>query len=147
MRSRDGFTLLELLIVLIIVGIAAGVAIPQVGRMLAQTRVQRAASVVAADLKLAHSLAGRQRQPVRIVVDAAAQVLRVRNDATTAVYSERYFHSGGEYPVDSFATTDASVVVYPNGLSDGQLIITLGAAGRSRQILMTRAGQVRVSEP
>ena len=147
MRSRNGFTLLELLIVLIIVGIAAGVALPQVGRMLAQTRVQRAAGVVAADLKLAHSLAGRQRQPVEIVLDAANQVMRVRDDATSTVYSERYFHSAGEYPVDSFTTTDASVVVYPNGLSDGNVTITVGAGGRSRQILMTRGGMVRVSEP
>lgn len=147
MRSRNGFTLIELLIVLIIAGIAMGIAIPQVGRMLAQTRVQRAAGVVAADLKLAHSLAGRQRQPVQIVVDAANRVLRVRNDATTTVYSERYFHAAGEYPLDSFTTTDASVVVYPNGLSDGNVTITVGAGGRSRQITLTRGGLVRVSEP
>jgi type II secretion system protein H len=146
MRSRDGFTLTEVLIVLILVGIVGGIAFTQVGGMLAQTRVQRAASVVAADLKLAHSLAGRQRQPVTISIDAPNRVFRVRDYATpTTVYSERHFHSGGEYPVETFQTTETSVMVYPNGLAEKPVTITVGAGGRSRAVTMSRVGQVRVS--
>jgi prepilin-type N-terminal cleavage/methylation domain-containing protein len=131
MRSRDGFTLVEVLIVMILIGIVGGIAMTQVGGMLAQTRVQRAASVVAADLKLAHSLAGRRRQPVRISIDTVGRVFRVRDYTTpTTIYSQRFFHSAGEYPVDNFAVT-----------------VTLRAAGRSRVVTMSRAGQVRVSAP
>lgn len=146
MRSRDGFTITEVLIVLILVGIIGGFAFRRVGSMLAQTRVQRAASVVAADLKVAHSMAGRQRQPIRISIDPAARVFRLRDYATPAtVYLERHFHDAGEYPVDTFQTSEMSLLVYPNGLAEKAVVITLVAAGRSRIITMSRAGQVRVS--
>ncbi|HEX2167160.1 MAG TPA: GspH/FimT family pseudopilin [Longimicrobiales bacterium] len=146
MRSRDGFTLTEVLIVLILVGIIGGFAFAQVGSMLAKTRVQRAASVVAADLKLAHSLAARQRQPIRISIDPAANAMRLRDFATPAtIYSQRYFHAEGEYPVETFSADETSVLVYPNGLSEKPMTITVAAGGESRQISMSRAGQVRVS--
>lgn len=146
MRSRDGFTITEVLIVLILVGIIGGFAFTRVGSMLAQTRVQRAASVVAADLKLAHSMAGRQRQPIRISIDPGARAFRLRDYTTPAtVYAERHFHAGGEYPVETFQTTETTVLVYPNGLADKPVTITVGAAGKSRQVSMSRAGQVRVS--
>ncbi|HSJ30452.1 MAG TPA: GspH/FimT family pseudopilin [Longimicrobiales bacterium] len=146
MRSRDGFTLTEVLIVLILVGIIGGFAFAQVGSMLAQTRVQRAASVVAADLKLAHSMAGRQRMPIQISIDPTARAFRLRDYTTpTKIYSERHFHNGGEYPVESFQTTQTSLLVYPNGLADGPVTITLQAGGNTRVVRMSRAGQVRVS--
>ena len=146
MRSRDGFTITEVLIVLILVGIIGGFAFARVGSMLAQTRVQRAASVVAADLKLAHSMAGRQRMPIQISIDPTARAFRLRDHTTpTKIYSERHFHSNGEYPVESFQTTQTSLLVYPNGLADGPVTITLQAGGNTRVVTMSRAGQVRVS--
>lgn len=146
MRSRDGFTLTELLIVLILAGIISGIAMVRVGSMLAQTRIQRAASVVAADLKTAHSMAGRQRKPIRIEIDATARTIKMTDYTTpTKVYSQRYFHAGGEYPVQTFSSTETLLLVYPNGLADKPVTITVGANGRTRVISMTRAGQVRVS--
>ena len=146
MRSRDGFTLTEVLIVLILVGIIGGVAFAQVGSMLAQTRVQRAASVVAADLRLAHSMAGRQRMPIEISIDPAGRAFRLRDYTTpTTIYSERHYSSDGEYPIESFQTTETSMLVYPNGLADGDVTITLQAGGSTRVVTMSRVGQVRVS--
>jgi prepilin-type N-terminal cleavage/methylation domain-containing protein len=146
MRSRDGFTLTELLIVLILAGIIGGIAMVRVGSMLAQTRIQRAASVVAADLKMAHSLAGRQRKPIRIEINTGARTIRTTDYVTpTIVYSQRYFHAAGEYPVQTFNSTETSLLVYPNGLAEKPVTITVGANGRTRVISMTRAGQVRVS--
>jgi hypothetical protein len=63
----------------------------------------------------------------------------------TIVYSQRYFHAAGEYPVQTFNSTETSLLVYPNGLAEKPVTITVGANGRTRVISMTRAGQVRVS--
>ena len=71
MRSRGGFTLMELLVVLAIAGIVMTMVIPSISRSMAQTRVQRAASVVGSDLQYAYSMAARRRAPVRITVDEA----------------------------------------------------------------------------
>jgi hypothetical protein len=47
--------------------------------------------------------------------------------------------------VESFQTTQTSLLVYPNGLADGPVTITLQAGGNTRVVTMSRAGQVRVS--
>ncbi|MGH7449694.1 MAG: hypothetical protein ACRELT_19120, partial [Longimicrobiales bacterium] len=76
----------------------------------------------------------------------AARAFRLRDYATpSTIYSERYFHAAGEYPVDSFQASATSLLVYPNGLAAGPVTITVSAGGRTRVVSMTRAGQVRVS--
>ncbi|HEX6135799.1 MAG TPA: prepilin-type N-terminal cleavage/methylation domain-containing protein [Longimicrobiales bacterium] len=146
--SRDGFTITELLIVLILMGIVGGFAVMRIGGTLAETRAQRAASVIAADLKLAHSLAGRQRMPVRLSIDTVNRVIRIRDYTTPGtVYAERHFGGAGEYPVDRLTVSDTSLLVYPNGLAADDLSVWVRAASQRRLIRMTRAGLVRVSEP
>lgn len=146
MRARGGFTLLEVLIVLVIAGIVLGTAIPSISRSMAQTTMQRAASNVSGDLHLARSMAARQRKPVRISIDTAQKVFRVRDLATpTTIYSERHFGAAGEHPVLRMLVSDTSLVIYPSGLATGPLTVQLFAATNSRRVTMTRAGMVRIS--
>lgn len=147
MRRRKGFSLLELMIVLIIAGIVGTVAVPAFSRSLAQNRAQKAASVLAADLQLAHSMAGRRRAPVRISMDKTARRLRIRNfSGTDTVYSQRWFTSDSEYPVTGI-TGDTGTVVMPNGLLTTPVQFDLSAGTATRQVLMSRIGQVRVKTP
>lgn len=148
MRIHDGFTLLELLVVLVVGGIVLSIAVPAVNSGLDQSRVQRAASVAAIDVQLAFSMAARQRQPVRITVDVDDRIMRIVDHAEpTRVYSQRFFGSDGEHPVQSVAVSDSEVVVFPGGLADGALAITFGIGDNRRRVVMSRAGQVRVNTP
>lgn len=147
MRSRDGFTLTELLVVLILMGIAGGFAAIQIGKGMAQTRAQRASGMIATDLKLAHSLAARSRNPIRISVDTAGKVFRVVDHAAATVYSERHFGPEGDVPVQyMLATPDTFVIVYPNGFADKGVSITIRAGDNRRTVSMTRPGQIRITE-
>ncbi len=66
LASRRGFTLLELLMVLVIIGVATTYAILQFSGYFQRTAAQRAAQVFAHDLTLARGWATRGRQPVVI---------------------------------------------------------------------------------
>jgi type II secretion system protein H len=148
MRSHDGFTITELLIVLILAGIIGGVAMIQAGKTLAHTSVQQAAAVIAMDMKLAHSLASRAREPVRISVDTANRIVRVVDyDAWTTVYSERRFGNEDDMPVQFMAASDTTLLVFPTGLTSGALNVTVRTGDERRRVSMTRAGQVRITAP
>jgi prepilin-type N-terminal cleavage/methylation domain-containing protein len=143
-RCRAGFTLIELLIVVVIGGIAGAVAVPSVSRSLAQSRAQQTASIIAADMQLAHSMAARQRRPVTIAIDEGTLHLRVFDTATPSrVFSSRSLgQSGGHI---ALKTDPAQVTIFPSGLASGNLTVQLGSGSSRRKVEMTRAGQVRVS--
>jgi len=143
-RARPGFTLIELLIVMFIGAAALAVAMPAMGRTLAQMRLERAATVVAADMRLAPSLAARQRRPVLMQIDTAGKRYDLLDRNSGTVLHSRLF--GGELAIGSLATTADDVTFYPNGLASGALTVSVRSAGRSRVISMTRAGQVRVTQ-
>ncbi|MEO7455611.1 MAG: prepilin-type N-terminal cleavage/methylation domain-containing protein, partial [Gemmatimonadaceae bacterium] len=64
---RDGFTLVELLIVFALVGIVSAISIRSVGDTMRRDRVQKATAIVSTDLEQAFALAARQRTPMRLL--------------------------------------------------------------------------------
>jgi type II secretion system protein H len=145
MRARHGFTIIELLVVMILAAVVAGTAIPRLTGAMAQNRLQRATSVLSADLRLAHSMAARRAAPVRIDVDTAGRSLRVRNfSGTDTVFSTRHLGTNTEFGIQRMTSNQSIIIVYPNGISITSVLITLRAAGTTRRVTMSRAGQVRI---
>jgi prepilin-type N-terminal cleavage/methylation domain-containing protein len=66
-RSVGGFTVLELLIVLLVVSVTLSIATQRYGRYLERTAAKRAAQIFAQDLVLARTSALRERQPAALV--------------------------------------------------------------------------------
>jgi prepilin-type N-terminal cleavage/methylation domain-containing protein len=145
MRLRPGYTLMELLVVVALAAAIMAVTLPRMSRNLAEIRLQRAATVVSSDLRLAHSLAERQRRPVTIAIDTNAKIMRVSDGQTsTLTYSERRFDSRSEYPVQQMNVNSNTLTVFPNGFASGELNMTMTSNGITRTVSMTRAGQVRI---
>jgi Tfp pilus assembly protein FimT len=138
---------MELIIVLALIAIVSAILLPNIGRTLQQVRLQRAATMVASNLQLAHSLAARQRRPVRLSIDSAQKVMRVRDYVNPAtVYVEQRFDGTAENSVGRMEVTDTSLVIYPSGLVAKQIEFTLTTADKRRVIRMTRAGQIRIEQ-
>jgi prepilin-type N-terminal cleavage/methylation domain-containing protein len=144
LTRRAGFTLLELLVVMVIVGVISTVSVGKIHDVMIQQRVYRAASVVQTNVEAAWSIAARNSRPIRIAWDATNLQLDVTDRAGTTVY-RRAGLGTNPYGLASGSVTfsRSPVEVYPNGLANDTLLITMSMSGVTKKIWVSRAGQVQ----
>src|SRR5438876_11423455 len=85
LRSRPGFSLTELIITGILIGIVTAVSTGRITSMRAQQQVTRSAGSIQVQLEKAFAIAGRNRAPIHIVWNSTSMVLSItsRDGATT----------------------------------------------------------------
>lgn len=143
--SRRGFTVIELLMVVCIMGILAAMAGPRISKIIRHNRVNRAAMVITADLQNAFASAARQRQPVRISADAATKSYQFVDRKTGAVLKIRSFYGDtSEYHLKTLVFTPAIIDVFPTGVSSSPVVVDLGNGDYSRRITASTAGFIRM---
>jgi general secretion pathway protein H len=72
---RRGFTLIETVVVLLVLALAAGVAAPAIGRGLDAVQLRTEVAGIASFLRAARAQAIAQRRAVEVRIDAAGQTL------------------------------------------------------------------------
>lgn len=143
--SRVGFTILELIAVVSILGLMATITGPAMSRIVRHNRVNRSATLIAADLQNAFAVAARQRQPVRIQADAATRSYQFVDRATGEVLRIRTFYGDtSEYRLTSLVFTPATIDVFPNGISSAPLVVDLANGDYVRQVTASTAGFIRM---
>lgn len=142
-RQR-GFSLAELTMAMALAAVGMSMAIRPLSRTLGHERINRSASVVAADLELALSLAGRQRRPVRVTFDSATVAYTIANRADGTVYQRRSLGLQSEFTLGGARFQPATLDIFPSGMASGPLTVTLGTGTYTRQVTMTRAGLIRI---
>jgi prepilin-type N-terminal cleavage/methylation domain-containing protein len=139
-RLDSGYTVVELLAVLTIVGILMSIAIPRVALLLDRIAVDSAASDVHASLSLARSLALAGGVPVAVEVDSLSGVVRIRRGEE----SLQSRNVGQAHQVRLVPTRD-SLTYDPRGLGRGaanlSIVIRRGAAVET--VFISRLGRVR----
>jgi prepilin-type N-terminal cleavage/methylation domain-containing protein len=143
--DRNGYSFIEMLTVIVVLGILLAIAILSIAPSLQRAKVRNAANVVAGDLHYAQILAVKHRKPIAVVVAVATQqyVIRDRDDAST-IYRSRALGPGTDFNLDAFSSSPTSVELFPNGVARQTTTFTLGLAGYERQIRLTKAGQIRI---
>ena len=143
--SRVGFTLLELLVVVLIVGILASMTGPAMSRIVRHNRVNRSATIIAADLQNAFAVAARQREPVRIQANSATKSYQFVDRKTGAVLRIRTFYGDtSEYRLTSLVFTPSTIDVFPSGISSAALTVDLANGDYVRQVKASTAGFIRM---
>jgi type II secretory pathway pseudopilin PulG len=137
--------MLEMLVVMIIIGIAAAIAVPATARIIRHERVNRAAQVVTSDLQNGFALAGRMRAPVRLTFYPSTKNYVFTDRATGVVLQSRFLSTGTDYSVTSLASTANTVDILPNGIGSTSFVVTLTNGNYSRRVNATSAGFVRMS--
>lgn len=145
--ARTGFSTIEAIIVMLIVMIIVGTLTPTFQHQLMHTRISRAARAAAGDFYLAQSLAQRERQPVTVTVDPVAKTVTLKISNPDTVLQRRRYGMEDEFKLPSFSASPTSVVVLPNGMSSTSITLSLGDGTFTRQVRMSRAGQILVLHP
>ncbi len=84
MRARNGFTLIEIIVVVVILGIAALLAVPMLSSA-ADTQLRSAANMMAADMEYARSMAISRQQNYSVVFDSGTNSYEVQDSGGTVV--------------------------------------------------------------
>jgi prepilin-type N-terminal cleavage/methylation domain-containing protein len=145
-RALKGFSIFEIAIVLVVIGILASMTGPAMSRIVRHQRVNRATTIIVSDMQNAFAVAARQRQPVRIQADAATRSYQFVDRRTGAVLRIRAFYGDtSEYRLSSLVFHPATQIdVFPNGVSSVADTIDLANGDYSKQITVSTAGFVRV---
>lgn len=148
-RARPGFSILEMLVVVILVGIVMSVAGVRVSGMMTQQKVIRAASTIQTEMELAFALAGRNRAPTKLVFSSSsgAITLRVTDRTGGTAYHTTDMKTMGLVDGDVVASSN-EVTVFPNGFASDTLSLTVSVTKNgetySRRVRMSRVGMVKV---
>ncbi len=146
--TRRGFTMIELALTLVVIGILATMAMAKVGSTISRSKVDRAASMVAADLENAFSTGGRLRQPLVISCDCANRIYRVNDQLNGgALRLERNLGPATPFTVATMTFEPTTVTFLPPGRLSQQLQVDLTVDGKTRRITMSSAGFVRITTP
>lgn len=148
-RARRGFSVIEMLVVVILVGIVMSIAGVRVSGMMTQQRVIRAAGTIQTEMEMAYAIAGRQRVPItiRFSTSASSILLRVTSRDGTTEFSRNDFKQLGLSNGDVTASSN-TVTVFPNGFASDtlsiQVSVTRNSVNYKRRVRMSRAGMVKV---
>ena len=144
-RLRSGFSMLEMLIVIIVMSVLVKIGVQKIERVIRHERVNRAAQVLVQDLQNGFAMAGRQRAPVRLTFTTSTKTYVFTDRATGTVLQTRVMSTGADYSLTSMSTTATSVDILPNGIGSTAFTVTLTNGDYSRTVSASTAGFVRMS--
>lgn len=140
-RPRRGFTVVELLIVLVIAGVLIGISGGAIGRQIARDRVLRSATVVEGLLVEATQLAVRRRVPVTVTLSGTE--LRINDRSTGTKLKGRNFGPGFDLRATLAINPSTGITIFPNGRANQAITVTVSGSGLTQSVSRTATGIVR----
>jgi type IV fimbrial biogenesis protein FimT len=149
LADRRGFTLTEIMVTIVIFGIVAAVAYPNLAETNRNHRLMSAASQVEATLARARTLAVSTQDPVRVTLIAANNQLVVSQDTTGDGNFDRQMRTvtiDGDINFTNITFGGGNTVVFNSrGAPDNPGTLVLSNGGETGQRILVSAGSGAVS--
>ena len=142
--QEQGWSLTELLIVLAIIGIMAGLARPSYQALTARIQARSATAEIASELRFARQLAMARRECLRVVFDPQSLTITLRRaDAEGILHVYQYADKG--VVVDE-PTAGPELLFHPSGRSATPTTIRVrDSQGRESTFTVSITGRVSIS--
>lgn len=149
--TQKGFSLIELIIVMVITGILSGLASVTFFSQLPHHRLSHAARDIVSDLRWARQLALAERQPVSVVLDIERERYQIERRSQPGIpigwvrdLQDRGQGYGG---VDLVSSSGGRILTfYPQGTTNAWTTIVLkNQFGEQRQITVVATGKVKLT--
>jgi len=146
-NSEHGFTLVELLVVLAVAGILAGLTIVGFATLLPKYRLDGAAATVRSDLYSAKIQAANAKRQYRVSFNANGYSIQQGDKSTgstiwTHVSSRQITNEYSGVTIDMGSTSNPTF--QPRGTATNDTIVVQNDRGDTRTITITLAGRVKV---
>lgn len=148
--GRSGFTLVELLIVVVLLGIAAAIAVAGYGEFRRSSVVTRSAELVASDIGLTRAYAVQRGEDVTLAADEPNRSYTIRG-ASGNVLTSRSFSADTDLPLTllDVTTSDDEITFNSRGFLDSgaTVEVDLGRFEDTRSVFVNVAGRTRIEVP
>jgi prepilin-type N-terminal cleavage/methylation domain-containing protein len=142
-RRRSGFSMVEMLLVLIVVGLIIKITVTKTSRIMRHERVNRAAQIMVADLQNGFAMAGRQRAPVRLTFTQSTKTYVFSDRLSGTVYLTRVMDGRTEYQLSSMTPSTSTIDILPNGIGSTAFTVVVGLGDYSKTVSASSAGFIR----
>ena len=143
---RAGYTAIEMLIVVSIIGIMVASVMPRISRVVAEERIRKLQQAVVTDIERAFALANREHKPITVTYSTTTYVISVTDRTSGTVLFNDYIGRFDEMSTTAITfVPSGGITIFPMGLATGSLTITVTNGTYTRTVSATRAGQVTKS--
>lgn len=133
--TARGFSMIELIIVLAIIGILVGIALPAWNRFVPSFHLASAARIVHSDLQNIKIRSATEDVSFRLIYVAGARNFEIQRDGKTWATKPL---SGGVSIVKAGAVTFS-----PRGTANGNRVRLMSGDGSCQQVVVSQTGRVR----
>jgi type IV fimbrial biogenesis protein FimT len=142
--NQNGYSLLELTMVMVLTAVTAALAVPNVAVMAARYREQAVVTELAGELRTARTLAMTQASRIRAVIDEDGRAISLEQEGEPSALMRRIDLRGRGVSIDG-ASEGIKVWFYPSGRTASAATLMLrGDSRKVWRLTVSMAGRVTV---